>query len=84
MRKIKTLFISLFASLMIFGLNTKVEFKTLEVRDVLSEEITKEVSGRIVRKQANEVPENKISEVKAQVSAAKNGKRDIRFVVGLD
>ena len=78
---------SLLVALMSISLATKLNVrgaKTLEVRDVLTEEFAKPVTGKVVRKAANEEAANKISAVKAQVSAENEGKRHIRFVVGLD
>ena len=58
---------------------------TLEVRDVLTEEYTNEVSGRVVRREANEVASNNLSNVKAQISSVtERGTRHIRFVAALD
>lgn len=88
MRKIsKILGGTLLVALMSIGLATKLdarEAQNLEVRDVLTEEFTKPVTGRLVKKAANEEAANKISAVKAQVSAETEGVRHIRFVVGID
>ena len=57
----------------------------LEVRDVLKENYTNEVSGRLVKRKANEVANNNVSNVKAQISSVtENGTRHIRFVAALD
>ena len=76
---------TLLVALMSLGLATKVNARNtnLEVRDVLTADMTKAATGRIVRR-ANEVAENKVSDVKAQVSENLEGKRHIRFVAGLD
>ena len=60
--------------------------KGLQVRDVLTEDASKDVAGRIVRKADDTAPEAKglVSEVKAQVSSEVDEKRNIRFVVGID
>lgn len=85
MKLFRILSTTLFTALMVFGLTTKVsEVNTLKVRDVLTEDLSKEESGKVIRRVANENPQNLVSEAKAQVSAAVNGTRDIRFVVGLD
>ncbi len=78
---------SLLVALMSISLATKLnvrEVKHLEVRDLLTEDMTKPVTGRVVRKAANEEAANKISAVKAQIADTAEGKRHIRFVVGLD
>ena len=78
---------SLLVALMSISLAIKLnvrDAKTLEVRDVLTEEFAKPVTGKVVRKAANEEAANKISTPKAQISEAEGGKRHIRFVVGLD
>ena len=76
---------TLLVVLMSLGLATKVNTRNtnLEVRDVLTADMTKAATGRIVRR-ANEVATNKVSDVKAQLSAEVEGKRHIRFVAGLD
>ena len=76
---------SLLVALMSLGLATKVNARDtkLEVRDVLTQDMARPVTGRVVRR-ANEVAENKVSAVKAQVSENLEGKRHIRFVAGLD
>ena len=57
----------------------------LEVRDVLNENYTNEASGRLVKRKANEVANNNLSNVKAQVSSVtERGTRHIRFVAALD
>lgn len=85
MKLFKILSTTLFTALMVFGLTTKAnDVKTLEVRDVLAEDFSQEESRKVIRRAANETPANLVSEVKAQVTAATNGTRDIRFVVGLD
>jgi len=80
---------SLLVALMAFGLvkgNPVEKTGGLQVRDVLAEDVTKDVAGRIVRKADGEAPAatGKVSEVKAQVSEEVEGKRHIRFVVGID
>ena len=80
---------SLLVALMAFGLvkgNPVEKTGGLQVRDVLAEDVTKDVAGRIVRKADGEAPEAKglVSEVKAQVSEEVEGKRHIRFVAALD
>ena len=80
---------SLLVALMAFGLvkgNPVEKTGGLQVRDVLAEDVTKDVAGRIVRKADGEAPvaTGKISEAKAQVSEEVEGKRHIRFVVGID
>ena len=77
---------TLLVALMSLGLATKVNARktNLEVRDVLTQDMTKPVTGKIVRRAADEEAANKISVVKAQVSAENEGKRHIRFVAGLD
>ena len=88
MKKItKILSGTLLVALMSFGLATKLNARNdvrLEARDVLTEDFTKSVTGKVVRRAGNEEAQNKISAVKAQVSAENEGKRHIRFVVGLD
>lgn len=65
--------------------NVKEERNTLEVRDVLVEDYHNEASGRLIRREANEVASNKLSNLKAQISSVNdNGTRHIRFVVALD
>ena len=57
----------------------------LEVRDVLNENYTNEASGRLVKRKANEVANNNLSNVKAQISGVtERGTRHIRFVAALD
>lgn len=78
---------SLLVALMSISLATKLnvrEVKHLEVRDLLTEDMTKPVTGKVVKRAANEEAANKISAVKAQIADAAEGKRHIRFVVGLD
>lgn len=78
---------TLLVALMSFGLATKLNARNdvrLEARDVLTEDFTKSVTGKVVRRAGNEEAQNKISAAKAQVSAENEGKRHIRFVVGLD
>ena len=77
---------TLLVALMSLGLATKVNARktNLEVRDVLTQDMTKPVTGKIVRRAADEEAANKISAVKAQVSGETEGRRHIRFVVGLD
>ena len=77
---------TLLVALMSLGLATKVNARNtnLEVRDVLTQDMTKPVTGKVVRRAADEEAANKISVVKAQVSAENEGKRHIRFVAGLD
>lgn len=78
---------SLLVALMSISLATKLnvrEVKHLEVRDLLTEDMTKPVTGKVVRFAANEEAGNKISKAKAQIADAGEGKRHIRFVVGLD
>ena len=59
--------------------------KGLQVRDVLEANYTNEVTGRLVTKRANEVANNNLSDVKAQISSVlDNGGRHIRFVAALD
>lgn len=84
-RIIKILRSSLLVVLMSLGLSTKVNAKNLnlELRDILSADMTQNISGRVIRR-ANEASTNKISEAKAQVSSEIEGKRHIRFVAGLD
>lgn len=85
MKLFKLLSTTLFTALMVFGLTTKADkINTLEVFDVLEENVSKDVTGKVIRRVTDEVPANKVSAAKAQVTGAKNGKRDIRFVVGLD
>ena len=88
MRKIsKILGGTLLVALMSIGLATRLNARNdarLEVRDVLSEDMTKPVSGKVVRFAANEEAGNKISKAKAQIADAGEGKRHIRFVVGID
>ena len=56
----------------------------LEVRNVLNA-YTNEAQGRLVTRRANEVAENNLSNVKAQISnVLENGKRHVRFVAALD
>ena len=85
MKTTKILGGSLLVALMALGVATKVNTNAneLEVRDVLTAETGRSLSGKLVRK-ANEVAEHKISDVKAQVSEEVEGKRHIRFVAGLD
>ena len=78
---------SLLVALMSISLATKInvrEVKHLEVRDLLTEDMTKPVTGKVVKRAANEEAANKISAVKAQIADTAEGKRHIRFVVGLD
>ena len=78
---------SLLVALMSISLATKLnvrEVKHLEVRDLLTEDMTKPVTGKVVRFAANEEARNKISKAKAQIADAGEGKRHIRFVVGID
>jgi len=79
--------VGLLVSLLSVGVltsNVREERNTLEVRDVLVEDFTNEASGRLVRR-ANEVAENNLSDVKAQISSVNdNGTRHIRFVAALD
>ena len=78
---------SLLVALMSISLATKLnvrEVKHLEVRDLLTEDMTKPVTGKVVKRAANEEAANKISAVKAQIADTAEGKRHIRFVVGLD
>ena len=59
--------------------------KGLQVRDVLEANYTNEVTGKLVTKRANEIVENNVSDVKAQISSVlENGNRHIRFVAALD
>ena len=56
--------------------------KGLQVRDVLEANYTNEVTGKLVTKRANEIVENNVSDVKAQISSVlENGNRHIRFVM---
>ena len=79
--------LGLLVSLLAVGVltfNTK-ENTSLEVRDVLKAEYEREVSGRLVKREANEVANNNLSEVKAQISeVTEQGTRHIRFVAALD
>lgn len=77
---------TLLVALMSLGLATKVNARNtnLEVRDVLTQDMTKSVTGKVVRRAVDEEAANKISVVKAQVSGETEGRRHIRFVVGLD
>lgn len=88
MKKItKILSGTLLVALMSFGLATKLNARNdvrLEARDVLTEDFTKSVTGKVVRRAGNEEAQNKISAAKAQIADAGEGKRHIRFVVGLD
>ena len=87
MKKItKILSGTLLVALMSLGLATKVNARNanLEVRDVLTQDMTKPVTGKIVRRAADEEAANKIFAVKAQIADTAEGKRHIRFVVGLD
>ena len=74
MRKItKILGGTLLVALMSIGLATRLNARNdarLEVRDVLSEDMTKPVSGKVVRFAANEEAGNKISKAKAQIADA--------------
>ncbi len=68
--------------------NNAKDVNYLEVKDILLED-TNKVGNKVRKNAANEVAENKISEVKAQVSSVDentNGERfiDIRFVAGID
>lgn len=75
---------------LLFGVavvNKNEEPKHLEVQDVLTEK--EDTAGSRTRKYANETPEFKVSEVKAQVSevyqdAGGNDRINIRFVAGID
>lgn len=59
--------------------------KGLEVRDALTEEFDRNVTGRVVPKRSTEVAANVLSEVKAQISeVTESGSRHIRFVAALD
>ena len=83
----KVLSVILLVFLMVVGLSDRVNVKSvnkLELRDVLTEDMSKDKTGKIARKAQNEEPQNKISAVKAQVSEEVEGKRHIRFVVGID
>lgn len=76
------------ASLLALGLATIGSYKAndqLVVRDVLSQDVTKDVTGKKVRKE-NAAVETKglVSEVKAQVSEPVEDKISIRFVAGID
>lgn len=64
--------------------NVKAEGK-LAVRDVLTADISKDVTGRYVKRQASEEEvQNKVSAVKAQISDPVDGVRHIRFVAAID
>ena len=76
------------ASLLALGLATIGSYKAndqLVVRDVLSQDVTRDVTGKKVRKE-NAAVETKglVSEVKAQVSEPVEDKISIRFVAGID
>lgn len=68
------------------NVNTGAKVDGLQVRDVLDSDVTKDVTGKVVRKVDAEAPvaNNVVSDVKAQVSPATDGKRSIRFVAALD
>ena len=80
--------IGLLVSLLAVGAltnNARKEENALEVRDVLVEDFGNEESGRLVRREANEVASNKLSNVKAQISSVTEANtRHIRFVAALD
>ena len=80
--------IGLLVSLLAVGAltnNARKEENALEVRDVLVEDFGNEASGRLVRREANEVASNKLSNVKAQISSVtETNTRHIRFVAALD
>ena len=80
--------IGLLVSLLAVGAltnNARKEENALEVRDVLVEDFGNEASGRLVRREANEVASNKLSNVKAQISSVTEANtRHIRFVAALD
>ena len=80
--------IGLLVSLLAVGAltsNVRKEENALEVRDVLVEDFGNEVSGRLVRREANEVASNNLSNVKAQISSVtEENTRHIRFVAALD
>ena len=64
--------------------NVKAEGK-LAVHDVLTADISKDVTGRYVKRQASEEEvQNKVSAVKAQISDPVDGVRHIRFVAAID
>ena len=87
----KNKFLGILSLALILGVvtaNNIKEDKELVVRDVLLEN-TNKVGNRIRKNVENDVAENKVSEVKAQVSNvykdANDGNRiDIRFVAGVD
>lgn len=56
----------------------------LAVRDVLTADISKDITGRYVKRQADVEAMNVVSDVKAQISEAVEGKRHIRFVAAID
>lgn len=56
----------------------------LAVRDVLTADISKDVTGRFVKRQADVEAMNVISDVKAQISDVVDGVRHIRFVAAID
>ena len=69
-----------------FSLSTKVTVKkgkTIEVRDVLTADMSKKKTGKVV-KCVNTDTANNISTPKAQISENIDGTRHIRFVVGID
>ena len=56
----------------------------LAVRDVLTADISKDVTGRFVKRQADVEAMNVVSDVKAQISDVVDGVRHIRFVAAID
>lgn len=56
----------------------------LAVRDVLTADISKDVTGRFVKRQADAEAMNVVSDVKAQISDVVDGVRHIRFVAAID
>ncbi len=87
MKKISKLFSGLFlASFMALGLATigSNDSNHLVVRDVLAEDVSKDVTGKVVRRANGGEANGLISEVKAQVSQPKDDKISIRFIAGLD
>lgn len=56
----------------------------LAVRDVLTADISKGVTGRFVKRQADVEAMNVVSDVKAQISDVVDGVRHIRFVAAID
>ncbi len=81
-----TLLMALICAGVVTNVNTRTKNNGLQVRDVLDSDITKDVTGKVIRKLGSEDPtaNNLISDVKAQVSTEINGKRSIRFVAALD